>query len=321
MLSTVAPMWMWVVFAATVIAMLVLDLGVLHRKSHEVSTKEAVGMVFLWVSIALLFCAGVYLKFGSEKALEFLAGYVIEEALSVDNLFVFVLIFQYFSVPEAYKHRVLFWGILGAVIFRAIFVFAGAALLAAFHWVIFIFGGFLIYTGIKLFFSDDKEIEPEKNIIIRTARRFLPISNSYAQDRFFIRYEGKRFATPLFVVLLAVEGTDIVFAVDSIPAVFGVSRDPFIVYTSNIFAILGLRALYFLVAQLIKKLRYLQYGLALVLTFVGIKMVIADYFHISIGLSLGIVSAILVASGLASLVIKEKKETTEPEHKAASGSP
>ncbi len=293
---------LWIVFNAFVLGMLALDLLVFHRKAHAVSLREAFTWSVVWISLALLFNLGIYFLWGSEKAMEFLAGYLIEKSLSVDNIFVFIMIFSYFAVPPMYQHRILFWGILGALVMRAIFIAAGAALLSAFHWIIYIFGGFLIITGIKMFFAGDEKIEPEKNPAVVLLRRWMPITNDYQGQRFFVRTDGRLWATPLFVVLLVIETTDVIFAVDSIPAIFAITLDPFIVYTSNIFAILGLRALYFLLAGILEMFRYLKVGLSFVLCFVGIKMMIVDFYKIPIAVSLAVVSGILVISILASLV-------------------
>ena len=293
---------LWIVFNAFVLGMLALDLLVFHRKAHAVSLREAFTWSVVWISLALIFNLGIYFFWGSETAMEFLAGYLIEKSLSVDNIFVFIMIFSYFAVPPMYQHRILFWGILGALIMRAIFIAAGAALLSAFHWIIYIFGGFLIITGIKMFFAGDEKIEPEKNPAVVLLRRWMPITNDYQGQRFFVRIDGRRWATPLFVVLLVIETTDVIFAVDSIPAIFAITLDPFIVYTSNIFAILGLRALYFLLAGILDMFRYLKVGLSFVLCFVGIKMMIVDFFKIPIAVSLAVVAGILVISIVASLV-------------------
>ena len=293
---------LWIVFNAFVLGMLALDLLVFHRKAHAVSLREAFTWSVVWISLALIFNLGIYFLWGSEKAMEFLAGYLIEKSLSVDNIFVFIMIFSYFAVPSMYQHRILFWGILGALVMRAIFIAAGAALLSAFHWIIYIFGGFLVITGIKMFFAGDEKIEPEKNPAVVLLRRWMPITNDYRGQRFFVRIDGRLWATPLFVVLLVIETTDVIFAVDSIPAIFAITLDPFIVYTSNIFAILGLRALYFLLAGILEMFRYLKVGLSFVLCFVGIKMMIVDFYKIPIAVSLAVVAGILVISILASLL-------------------
>ena len=298
---------LWVVFNVFVLGILAIDLLVLHRKAHAVSLREALAWSCVWVSLALLFGIGIYFFRGGEKALEFLTGYVIEWSLSVDNLFVFLVIFSYFAVPSMYQHRVLFWGILGALVLRAIFIATGAALLANFHWMIYVFGGFLIFTGIKLLFVGEEKIEPEKNPAVRLVRRFINVTPEYHGQQFFIRKGGSLWATPLFLVLVVVETTDVIFAVDSIPAIFAITLDPFIVYTSNVFAILGLRALFFLLAGVMEMFRYLRVGLAFVLCFVGAKMLIAEFYKVPIGMSLGVVGGILLISILAS-VLKQHQE-------------
>ena len=302
-----SQLFLWVIFNIFVLGILALDLLVLHRKAHTVSLREALIWSCVWVSLALIFCLGIYLSRGGEKALEFLTGYVIEWSLSVDNLFVFLVIFSYFAVPPIYQHRVLFWGILGALVLRAAFIATGTALLANFHWMIYVFGGFLIFTGIKLLCAGEEQIEPEKNPAVRLVRRFIKITPAYEGQRFFIRKEGKLWATPLFLVLVVVETTDVIFAVDSIPAIFAITLDPFIVYTSNVFAILGLRALFFLLAGVMEMFHYLRVGLSFVLCFVGAKMLIADFYKIPIGISLGVVAGILLLSILAS-VFKQRRE-------------
>jgi tellurite resistance protein TerC len=299
---------LWVIFNIFVLGILALDLLVLHRKAHAVSLREALVWSCVWVSLALIFGLGISYFRGGEKALEFLTGYVIEWSLSVDNLFVFLVIFSYFAVPPTYQHRVLFWGILGALVLRAGFIATGAALLANFHWMIYVFGGFLIFTGIKLLFVGEEKIEPEKNPAVRLVRRFINVTPEYHGQQFFIRKDGgSLWATPLFLVLVVVETTDVIFAVDSIPAIFAITLDPFIVYTSNVFAILGLRALFFLLAGVMEMFRYLRVGLAFVLCFVGAKMLIAEFYKVPIGISLGVVGGILLISILAS-VLKQHQE-------------
>jgi tellurite resistance protein TerC len=300
-------LFLWVIFNVFVLGILALDLLVLHRKAHSVSLREALAWSCVWVSLALLFALGVYFFLGGEKALEFLTGYVIEWSLSVDNLFVFLVIFSYFGVPAIYQHRVLFWGILGALVLRAIFIATGTALLTNFHWMIYVFGGFLIFTGIKLLFAGEEKIEPEKNPAVRLVRRFMNVTPDYHGQQFFIRKDGRLWATPLLLVLIVVETTDVIFAVDSIPAIFAITLDPFIVYTSNVFAILGLRALFFLLAGVMDMFRYLKVGLSFVLCFVGIKMVIVDFYKIPIGISLGVVAGILGISILASIFVRPKR--------------
>jgi tellurite resistance protein TerC len=303
--------WLWIGFNLFVLFMLALDLGVFHRKSHVVSTKEALLWSVAWIGLAMLFNAGLFFFWdviapqsaytNGEASLAFLTGYLIEKSLSVDNIFVFVLIFTFFAVPAAYQHRVLFWGILGALLMRGALIAVGATLLKEFHWIIYVFGAFLIFTGIRMALHKSEEVHPEKNPLVRLLRRIMPVTETYEGDKFFIRRAGALMATPLFLVLLMVESTDLIFAVDSIPAIFAVTDDPFIVYTSNVFAILGLRSLYFLLANIIDKFQYLKLGLSVVLTFVGIKMVMTDIYKIPIGLSLGIIASILAISILASL--------------------
>jgi tellurite resistance protein TerC len=293
---------LWMSFTVVVLAMLALDLGVFHRRAHEVGVREALLWTLIWVGLSLAFNVVIYLRFGSERALEYLTGYLIEKALSVDNIFVFLIVFSSFAVPAALQHRVLFWGILGAMVLRGAFIVMGAALVQAFHWAVYLFGAFLIFTGIKLLIHRVSAVHPEKNPVLRTFRRVVPSIGEYRNSRFTVVESGKRFATPLLLVLVAVEITDIAFAVDSIPAIFAITADPFIVYTSNIFAILGLRALYFVLAGVMVRFHYLNTGLALVLTFVGGKMVLTDIYRVPIGLSLAIVAALLVISIVASVI-------------------
>ena len=283
--------------------MLMLDLGVFHRKAHEVGVREAAIWSAVWVALALLFNVGVYIAFGAERALEFTTGYVIEKALAVDNIFVFVVIFSAFGIPAIYQHRVLFWGVLGALAMRAAFIFAGAAVLARFHWAIYVFGGILAATGLKLLLQRNQEIHPERNPIVRLFQRLMPVTTRLSGDRFTVVQNGRRYATPLLLALVAVEVTDLIFAVDSIPAIFAVTSDPFIVFTSNIFAILGLRSLYFMLAGVIDKFVYLKVGLSLVLIFVGIKMLAMDVYKVPIGASLGIIAGILAVSIMASVAV------------------
>jgi len=297
---------LWIGFTGFVLVALVLDLGLFHRRAHKVSIREAMGWSVVWISLALLFNLGVTRWFGPQSGLEFLTGYLIELALSVDNLFVFLVIFSYFAVPPHLRHRVLFWGILGAMIMRIAFILAGAALLATFHWIEYVFGAFLVYTGVKILFQKETEVHPDKNFMLRLVRRFVPVSKEYHGTHFLIRQAGKLYATPLLLVLLVVETTDVVFAVDSIPAIFGITRDPFIVFTSNIFAILGLRSLFFLLAGMMDRFHYLPVGLGLVLAFVGVKMVIGGHYPIPIGWSLGIVGSLLAGSVAASLLLPSR---------------
>jgi len=295
-------LWPWLLFNLFVLAMLALDLGVFHRKAHEVKVKEALAWTAVWVALALIFDAWMYYSRGPQAGLEFLTGYLIEKALSVDNVFVFLLIFSYFRVPETYQHRVLFWGILGALIMRGIFIAAGVALIQQFHWIIYVFGAFLVFTGIRLAQEKDKEIHPERNPVLRLFRHWVPLADQYENGRFFVKRAGKLSATPLLVTLLMVETTDVIFAVDSIPAILAITRDAFIVYTSNVFAILGLRALYFALAGIVTMFHHLHYGLALIVAFVGVKMLLADIYKIPISWSLAIVAAFLALSVVASLV-------------------
>jgi tellurite resistance protein TerC len=303
--------WLWIGFNLFVLCMLALDLGIFHRKAHVVSIREATIWSVVWITLALVFNLGLYLFWDQisptseysnrEASLAFLTGYLIEKSLSVDNIFVFVLIFTFFAVPAAYQHRVLFWGIIGALIMRGTLIAVGATLLKEFHWIIYIFGAFLIFTGIRMALHRTEEIHPERNPLIKLVRRIIPVTDNYEGDKFFIRRAGKLIATPLFLVLLLVESTDLVFAVDSIPAIFAVTDDPFIVYTSNVFAILGLRSLYFLLAGVVDKFYYLKLGLSVVLVFVGTKMAMVDLYKIPVGVSLGVIAGILGISVIASL--------------------
>ena len=301
-METIASPMLWTIFSVFVLGMLALDLGVFNRKAHEVRFKEALIWSCVWVALSMVFNWWIYHEFGSQKALEFLTGYVIEKALSVDNIFVFVVLFASFAVPKMYQHRVLFWGVIGAIVMRAIFIGLGAALVARFHWVMYIFGAILIVTGIKLMKEGDAEPHPEKNPLYKLARRLMPATPEYHGKQFTVVKDGRRYATPLLLVLVAIEATDVVFAVDSIPAIFAISTDPFIVYTSNIFAILGLRAMYFLLAGVIDKFHFLKYGLAIVLLFVGVKMIVAEWYKIPILVSLGVIGLVLLASVVASMI-------------------
>ena len=298
---------LWVGFNVFVLIMLALDLGVFHRKSHEVSLKEALTWTGVWVVLSLAFNVFIYYYFDEEFAVQFLTGYLIEKSLSVDNIFVIILIFSYFHVPAPYQHKVLFLGILGALVMRAIFIFAGIELIHRFHWLIYIFGGFLIITGIRMLFSSDTKIDPEKNFFVRMVRKVMPVTNDYVDDKFFTRVDGALWATPLFLALVVIEATDLIFAVDSIPAILAISEEPFIVYTSNAFAILGLRSLYFALAGIEKYFKYLKYGLALILVFVGSKMAMSHLFKIPVEISLLVIAVILGVSMVAS-VRKSKKE-------------
>lgn len=309
--------WYWIGFNVLILGLLALDLFVFHRKAHEVKFKEAAFWSVVWVLIALAFNFGVYHFRGKEAGLEFLTGYLIEKALSVDNIFVFVLIFSYFQVPPKYQHRVLFWGILGALIMRGAMIGAGAYLISQFHWIIYLFGAFLVFTGFRMASQNEHAIEPESNPVIRLVRRFYPVTNVYHGQSFFVREPGPNgmirwVATPLFIVLVLVETTDLIFAVDSIPAIFAITQDPFIVYTSNVFAILGLRALYFLLAGVIHKFHFLKLGLSIVLVFVGVKMLLTDIYKVPIGASLGIIGLVLTASVVLSLMFPKKAMAHDP---------
>jgi tellurite resistance protein TerC len=322
-METIASPLLWTVFSAFVLGMLALDLGVFSRKPHEVHSKEALTWSAIWIALAMLFNGWIWARFGSEKALEFLTGYVIEKALSVDNIFVFVVLFSAFAVPKIYQHRVLFWGVIGAIVMRAIFIGLGAALLARFHWVIYVFGAILIFTGVRLLIGGDAEPHPERNPIYRGLRRFIPAVPEYHGKKFWIVQNGRRYATPLLLVLLAIEATDVIFAVDSIPAIFAITEDPFIVYTSNIFAILGLRALYFLLAGVIDKFHFLKIGLATVLLFVGAKMVLAHWIDVPVIVSLIVIAGILGGSVGASLLWPKRVSSAPLENTEdhVSGSP
>ena len=298
---------LWAVFGGLVLVMLVLDLGVFHRRKHEIKFKEAAAWSAVWIGLALAFAGLVWHVRGGHSALEFLTGYIIEESLSVDNLFVFLLIFGYFAVPAKDQHGVLFWGIIGAMVFRAVFILAGVALIQRFEWIIYVFGAVLIYSGIKIGLQKDKEIHPEQNPVVRLCQKLVPVTTSYEGSRFFVRRDGKLLATPLFLVLLVVETTDLIFAVDSIPAVLAITQDRFIVYTSNIFAIMGLRALYFALKGVMDLFHHLHYGLALILVFVGVKMILAHFVRIPIGIALGVVAGVLALSVVASLIWPQKK--------------
>jgi len=302
--------FIWIGFNLFVLALLAIDLGVFHRKAHSVSIKEATAWSIVWVSLAMIFNLGTYFTWGEEKALEFFTGYVIEKSLSVDNLFVFLMIFQYFSTPAEYQHRVLFWGILGALILRAIFIAAGSALLAQFHWMIYVFGAFLVFTGIKMFLQGDEKLEPNRNPVVRLFERWVPMTREYHGQRFMIRINGQTRATLLLLVLIVIETTDVIFAVDSIPAIFAVTQDSFIVYTSNVFAILGLRALYFMLAGVMQMFVYLKFGLSLVLCFVGAKMLLSDIYKIPIGASLAVIGTVLLLSIVASWWSQRKSALT-----------
>jgi len=296
--------YVWLVFNVFILAMLAIDLGVFHRKPHAITIKASLIWTAVWVVLGLLFGVGVWYYQGSESGLEYLTGYLIEKSLSVDNIFVFLIIFQYFHVSAKHQHTVLFWGILGALVMRAIFIFAGVALITKFAWVQYILGAFLIFTAIRTAISTEQRVHPQNNPVLKLARKIMPVTDDYRDGHFIVRESGKWMATPLLMVLLVVETTDLIFAVDSIPAILAITKEPFIVYSSNAFAILGLRALYFALAGLMERLRYLHYGLAAVLGFVGVKMLIETWVHIPVFVSLGVVAGLLTISVVASLAIK-----------------
>ncbi len=312
-MESIGSPWMWIGFIAFVLAMLALDLGVFHRQAHKVGVKEAGLWSLIWVSLALAFNALIWTSFGSLRGMEFLTGYLIEKALSVDNIFVFVLIFGAFSVPEAYQHRVLFWGILGALVMRGIFVVLGAALIASFHWVLYLFGAFLIITGIKMLVLRGEGFDPRSNPVFRLFQKVVPAVEEYHGPAFTVVKQGRRYATPLLLVLVAVELTDLVFAVDSVPAIFAITKDPFIVFTSNIFAMLGLRSLYFLLAGVVGRFHLLKVGLSLVLVFVGLKMLLADVYKIPVVSSLLMIALLVGGSMVASLLLPRRTSTPLPD--------
>ncbi len=314
--------WVWIGFNVFVLAMLALDLGIFHRHSHAVEMREAITWSVVWIALSLSFNLLLYFWMGSEIALQFLTGYLIEKSLSVDNIFVFVLIFSFFAVPAQYQHRVLFWGVLGALVMRGILIFAGAALINQFHWIIYLFGAFLIFTGVRMAMQRENEaMHPDRNPLVRLFRKIMPVTETYEGQRFFVRRNGVLMATPLFLVLLVIESSDLIFAVDSIPAIFAVTRDPFIVYTSNVFAILGLRSLYFVLAGVMDKFYYLKLGLAGVLTFVGVKMVLVDLFHLPNWLSLVVIIGILTVAVVASLRRSRRLEAEAARTEAADSLP
>ncbi|HAQ65792.1 MAG TPA: hypothetical protein DCR43_08080 [Bacteroidales bacterium] len=305
------PILFWILFNLFILLMLALDLGVFHRNSHEVKVKEALTWTLVWVVLALLFNGLIYYWRGPQQALEFFTGYLVEKALSVDNIFIFIMVFGYFQVPARYQHKILFWGILGALVMRVIFIFAGVALIEKFHFTIYVFGALLIYTGFKMLGHSNVKIEPDKNPVIRFAKKLFPITHGLHDDKFFVRQEGKRFATPLFLVLVLIETTDLIFAVDSIPAILAITQDQFIVYTSNVFAIMGLRSLYFAIAGVIQRFWLLNYGLAVVLAFVGVKMLIVDVYGIPIEWSLLFIAAVIAISVILSLKIPQPADKHE----------
>lgn len=298
---------LWILFNIFILLMLALDLGVFQRKTHIISVKEALIWSAVWIILSLLFNMFIYFDMGEQKAIEYFTGYLIERSLSIDNIFVFVLLFSYFKVPPEYQHKVLFWGVIGALILRASLIGVGVVLIHQFSWIIYIFGGFLVFTGFRMAMQDDGHIDPEKNIVIRLYKKFFPVTTEYDNGNFFVTKKNKKYATPLFVVLIATEFTDLVFAFDSIPAIFAITSDPFIIYTSNIFAILGLRAMYFALAGIMDKFHYLKVGLSMILIFIGFKMLIVDIYKIPIGYSLGVIAIILTASVVLSLAKPKKK--------------
>ncbi|HEY0656436.1 MAG TPA: TerC family protein [Chryseosolibacter sp.] len=299
---------LWAGFNLFVLGMLALDLGVFHRKSHTVTVREALTWTGVWITLAMIFNLFIYYYFDEDKAIEFFTGYLIEKSLSVDNIFVIILIFSYFQVPQQYQHKVLFWGILGALVMRIIFILSGIELIHRFHWLVYVFGGFLIFTGIRMITSDDSKIEPEKNPLIKLARRMFSVTKTFEGDKFFVKRDTKTWATPLFLVVILIEATDLIFAVDSIPAILAISDDPFIVYTSNVFAILGLRSLYFALSGIEKYFHYLKFGLSTILVFVGIKMCIVDFYKIPVGISLIVIVFVLAISMIASVLFPKKEE-------------
>ncbi|MFN3284979.1 MAG: TerC family protein [bacterium] len=311
---------LWIVFHVVVGAMLAIDLGVFQRTPHKLSIREATLWSVVWIGAALLFNAGVWALEGSQVGLEWLTAYLVEKALSVDNLFVFLVIFSYFAVPDHLQPRVLLWGVLGAVVMRASLILVGVTLVKLFHWVLYFFGALLVYTGWKLFRHREETVDPSQNPVLRAVRRRFPVTETYVGGRFFVRREGRLWVTPLFLVLVVVESTDLMFAVDSIPAVLAITHHMFTAYTSNIFAILGLRALFFVLAGIMDMFRYLKYGLSLVLVFIGLKMLVADFYKVPIGVSLGVVAAILAVSVLASVLIPAPKEASQEAPEASAGS-
>jgi tellurite resistance protein TerC len=311
-MSSVGSPLVWTLFAAVVVVFLAIDLGIFHRKAHAVSTREAAAWTVVWVTLAMLFNGFVFYRFGSQKGLEFFQGYLLELALSVDNVFVFLVVFSYFRVAEEHRHRVLFWGIIGAVITRGLFIALGAAVIRQFHWVMYILGAFLVFTAIKIVVQRDEELDPSKNPVLRLFRRLVPSSHHYDGAKFLTVENGRRVATPLLAVLVVVESADVMFAVDSIPAIFGVTTDTFIVLTSNIFAILGLRSLFFLIQGLVQKLRFLKIGVAIILAFIGVKILIEKLYKIPVAVSLSVLASVLVLTAIASLVFPAPKESSAP---------
>lgn len=306
------PLWVWFAFIGGVLGMLALDLGVFHRKAHTVSVREAAIWSAVWVALSLAFAALVYVWQGPDKGLEFITGYLIEKSLAVDNIFVFVLVFSFFATPPIYQHRVLFWGVIGALLMRGVMIFLGTALIEQFHWILYVFGGLLLLTGVRMLFQrHDSEVDLNKNPAVRLARRLFRVSDDYDGQKFFTVKNGVRMATPLFLVLIFIEFTDLVFAVDSIPAIFAITTDPFIVFTSNVLAILGLRSMYFLLAGIVHRFVYLKTGLSLIMVFIGVKMLLLDVFKIPTAVSLGVVASILTLSVVLSL-LKTARQGTRP---------
>ena len=300
---------LWAAFNVFVLGMLALDLGVFHKKSEEITVKNALAWTGVWITLAMGFNLFVYQYFGKQEAIEFFTGYVIEKSLSVDNIFVIIMIFSYFHVPNAYQHKVLFWGILGALVMRVIFIFAGIELIHRFHWLIYIFGAFLILTALRMIFAAEEKLRPEKNPVVKLVRRIFRVTPAFEGDNFFVRRDAKLWATPLFVVVVLIETTDLIFAVDSIPAILAITDDPFIVYTSNVFAILGLRSLYFALSGIQNYFHYLKYGLASILAFVGVKMCIVDFYKIPVDVSLIVIVSILIVAVITSLVFPKKQDS------------
>lgn len=309
MLPHIPDPYLYVGFILLVLFLLALDLGIFNRTPHVVKVSEAIGWTAFWISLAMAFNVFVYYEKGPVAAGEFLAGYMLEQSLSVDNIFVIILILKYFKVAPQYHHKVLFWGIVGALVMRGTMIGLGAALIAAFHWIFYVFGAFLIFTGIKMAFSSEDDAELEDNFVVKYARRHFRITDSYHQERFSIMKDGVRWFTPLFLVVLVVEFTDLIFAVDSIPAIFAVTNDPFIVFTSNVFAVMGLRSLFFAVVGVMGIFHYLKYGLSVILTFIGVKMFIQDWYHITIDVALGVIAGVLALSIIASIMFPEKSES------------
>ncbi len=296
----------WVIFGLVVLLAIFLDLFVFHRHPHKISVKESLILSAFWIGVGIAFSGYVYYAKGSQAFLEYITGYALEKALSLDNIFVFILIFSYFKVPEEYRHKVLFWGVFGAIVFRAIFIFVGIELIKLFHWIIYIFGGILIYSAIKLLITEEKEFQPEESIIYKIARRLIPLKPHYKDGNFFVKEDKKLYATSLFLALLFVESSDIMFAIDSVPAILAISQDPFVVYTSNIFAILGLRSIYFAASAILPLFHFLHYGLSFILAFIGVKMLISEFYKIPVFVSLVLIFSAIFISVVASLLVKKR---------------